>query len=192
MPSSSGYLDYPVPPPPPPLPVEKRWLWVAVLFTIGSLIAIAGSFVILAIFSTNDFKDYIDNDRILAVVEHECDRMTKTVDSITVSGTLRQQAAAIRAQDVAVEKMVKAVRAIDPDLLDSDEPTLQWVADWDQLVNLRSVFAAEVERGHDPEFEEPTDLDGDPILDRMDFASEPECVVPDALLDPYPEDVEGV
>lgn len=139
-----------------------------------------------------DAATYIDDPEILNVIADECDRMTRTVDGLTVSGSPHHQAVVIRKQNKAAQRMINAVLALDPDLLASDEPTLAWVADWEELLDVRSAFADQVESGAHPDLQEPTDADGNSILDRMDSASTPECVIPESLLDPYPVPVEEI
>ena len=173
--------------------MSPLWLVAAVGFVVSSLVV--ATFAVVMIVRSDawdDYATYIDNWDILDVVEPECDRMTDTVDGLIVTGSPKEQAAIIIKQNEAVERFVAAIREIDHDVLVADEPTIAWLSDWDQLINLRSVFAAEVGRGKQPELKLPNDSFGDPINERMDWASEPECVVPDALLDPYPKQVEEV
>lgn len=172
--------------------LSRWWLSAAVGFVVLGLVATSVAVVVIVRAASTDAASYIDDPDILAVVERECDRMTKTVDGLTVTGTLRQQAIVIAMQDDAVQRMIDAIRAIDPDLLAADKPTIEWTYDWEQLISVRSKYAVELLRGHIREMTEPRDADGNPILDRMDHASSPECVVPDALLDPYPKQVEEV
>lgn len=188
-----AFPHYPSPHEPTRSSLSPLWLVAAVGFVVGSLVVAAFAVVMIVRSDAwDDYATYIDNWDILDVVEPECDRMTDTVDGLIVTGSPKQQAAIIMKQNKAVERFVAAIREIDQDVLVADEPTIAWLADWDQLINLRSVFAAEVERGKQPELKLPTDSFGDPINERMDYASEPECVVPESLLDPYPQQVEDV
>ncbi|MGZ8704675.1 MAG: hypothetical protein ACXWYB_08415 [Aeromicrobium sp.] len=193
MPSGPEYPHYPIAHEPPPQSLSQLWLVAAIGFVVGSLIVATVAVVVI---SRADplaaFATYIDDPEILHVIEPECGRMTDTVESLIVTGTPKEQAAVIVKQNEAVERFVAAVREIDADVLATDEPTVGWLADWDVLVSLRSVYAAELERGNRPVLELPTDSVGDPINERMDWASEPECVVPDTLLDTDPEVVKGV
>lgn len=172
--------------------LSRWWLSAAVGFVVLGLVATSVAVVVIVRAASTDAASYIDDPDILAVVERECDRMTKTVDGLTVAGTLREQATVIAKQDDAVQRMIDAIRALDPDLLAADKPTIEWTYDWEQLITVRGKYAVELLRGRLREMAEPRDADGDPILDRMDHASSPECVVPDALLDPYPKQVEEV
>lgn len=193
VPSTPNFPHYPAPHEPNRVSLSPLWLVAAVGFVVSSLVV--ATFAVVTILRSSAWDDYatlIDNWDILDVVEVECEQMTDTVDDLIVTGMPTEQAAIIMKQNEAVERFVAAIREIDKDVLVADEPMIAWLADWDQLINLRSVFAAEVGRGKQPELKLPTDSYGDPINKRMDWASEPECVVPEALLDPYPEHVEVV
>jgi len=183
------FPHYPSPHEPVRLSLSPLWLVAVIGFAVGSLVV--ATFAVAVIFRSGRdvFATFIDDWRILEVVESECDRMTDTVEDLILTGTPRQQAAIIVKQNEAVERFVAAVREVDADVLAADEPTMAWLADWDQIISLRSVFAAELERGKHPVLKLPTDSVGDPINERMDWASGPECVVPDALLETDPEKV---
>lgn len=183
-----GYAAYRPPPPPPPLPLSPRWLLAAIGASALSLLLVFAAFIALVVFGSIDSRDFIENDSILQVVETECSTMTETVEGLAVRGSLEQQADTIDEQNQAIERMVRAVRALDPALLRSDLPTLEWTDDWELLIKVRSDYAEALRRGAEPDLAEPKDADGDPIIERMDFASSPECEVPMSLLDPYPED----
>lgn len=129
---------------------------------------------------------YLDDWEILEVVETECGRMTEKVDGLTVTGTPQEQAAIILKQNEIVAVMLEHIREIDEEILAADEPALGWLADWDELLESRKAYAADVSSGASPEFEVPLDADGDEIITRMDWASEPECYVPETLYDPQP------
>lgn len=193
VPSRPEFPHYPTAQQPKPLRLSRWWLVAAIGFVVGSLVVAMSAVVFIARSDVWDgYAAYIENWDILDVVEPACHRMTDSVDGLIVTGSPKQQAAIIIKQNEAVEHFVATVREIDPDVLIADAPTIEWLADWDQLVNLRSVFAAELERGKQPELKLPTDSFGDPINVRMDWASEPECTVPEALLDPYPQQVEDI
>lgn len=179
------YASFQPPPPPRRLPLSRGWFWLALTVSVGSLAATAVCGVLIAIWGAEDAPDLIENESIRRVIGAECDRMTKIVDGLQVAGTPRHQAAIIVQQDKAVQHMIDAVDALGHDLLKSDQPTEKWIADWVRLIALRDEFARQRALGREPEFQEPTDLDGRPILDRMAFAAD-NCQMPDALLDPYP------
>jgi hypothetical protein len=186
------YPHYPAPHEPARRRSGRGWLLAAVAFVVVAFLGIATALVLIVRSIEMIDATYIDDPEILTVIEHECDKMTKTVNSLTVTGSPHHQAVVIRKQNEAAQRMVDAVLALDPDLLASDEPTLAWTADWEQLIIARSQYADQVELGAQPDLREPTDADGNSILERMDWATDRECVVPDALLDPYPELVEDV
>lgn len=187
MSSNPGYPHLPGPHQPARRPLSPLWLVPAIGLIVVSLVA---SVIFVAALIRSELPDetatYLDDWDILEVVEVECIRMTTRIEDMTVTGTPDEQSAVILDQNEAVEAMLARVRKIDRDILAADEPAIAWLADWDKLLDARRDFAALVAQGKTTEFELPTDRVGDPIIDRMDWASEPECVVPDALLDPYP------
>ncbi|MDQ3155134.1 MAG: hypothetical protein M3Q98_00155 [Actinomycetota bacterium] len=193
MPTGPDYPHYPsAHEPPTRRSLSRLWLLAAFAFVVFGIAATATAFTVISRSSFWDLDTYIDEPEILTVVEHECDRMTKTVNGLTVTGSPHHQAEIIEKQNAAAQRMIDAVLALDPEVLAADKPTLAWAADWQQLLKARSAYADQVELGAEPDLEEPKDADGDSILDRMDWASEPECVIPEALLDPYPEFVEDI
>ena len=190
MPTGPEYPHYPsAHEPAPRRALSRLWLLAAFAFVAFGIVVTATAVTVISRSNVWDLDAYIDEPEILTVVEHECDRMTKRVNDLTVTGSPRHQAEIIKKQNDAAQHMIDAILALDPDLLASDKPTLAWTADWQQLLNARSAYADQVEFGAEPDLKEPKDANGESILDRMDWASQYACVVPEALLDPYPQQV---
>lgn len=193
VPSGPKFPHYPIAHEPAlQRPLSRLWLLAAFALVAIGIAATATAVTAISRSSFWDLDSYIDEPEILTVVELECERMTKRVNDLTVTGSPRHQAEIIKKQNDAAQRMIDAILALDPDLLASDKPTLAWTADWQQLLSARSAYADQVEFGAEPDLEEPKDADGVSILDRMDWASQYACVVPEALLDPYPEQVEDI
>ena len=131
----------------------------------------------------------IDNAALISVIERECRQMTTSVESLPIHGTPRRQAQTIARQNVAVEDMIDDIRSVGRDVLASDPPTDEWLADWGRLVQAREAYADEILDGSLPDLEIPTDDHGDEIYLRMDdvFFTESTCEVPEVLLNPYPD-----
>ena len=79
-------------------------------------------------------------------------------------------------------------------VLESDPPTLDWLADWERLLAARAAYAQLIVEGRTPTLDIPEDPDGDDIYFRMDdaFVQESTCEVPRVLLNPYPENASDV
>lgn len=159
---------------------------------IAAAVIIATSVVLIVKYgdSSFGFDTYIDDYEILDVIKPACDDMTEEVEDLTVTGTLAAQAKTIELQNKAVTRMLTTIRKLPTDLLIADEPTVSWLSDWESLLKARNTYVAELKSGHLPELEIPTDRDGYEVTERMDWASEPDCVVPEALLDPFPVEVD--
>lgn len=187
MPARPEYPYYPAPYQPVRRSLSRWWLAAATAFVVVGLVGAATAFVLVGRAIELVAANSINDRQILAVVEKECDRMTRTVDDLTVGGSPHHQAEVIKKQNKAAQRMIDAVLALDPKLLAADKPTLAWAADWQQLLNLRSAFADQVELGADPDLQEPKNADGDSVIARMNWASGSVCVIPETLLNPYPD-----
>jgi len=132
----------------------------------------------------------IDDPELISVIERECHQMTTSVESLPIHGTPRRQAQTIARQNVAIEDMVDDIRSVGQDTLASDPPTDEWLADWDRLVDAREAYAEEVLDGAFAQLKVPTDDRGADIDIRMDdvFLDSSTCMVPEVLLEPYPDD----
>ena len=183
-----GYADFQAPPPPPPLPLGRGWFWLAIASTVLSVAAAIVSSYLLAIWSDDDVKGFIDNDKILHVVRTECGRMTATVNGLPIGGSPHQVAGVIVQENAAVQTMLDAIGGLDSDLLRSDEPTEAWIADWETFLGVRAHLAHDLDRGNTPDLHAPTSADGESILPRMESASDGACPIPDRLLNPYPSE----
>jgi hypothetical protein len=178
----------------PPPPISPRWRWAPIVAV--ALVAIAGIGLIVAsiVIMGKDFPGIIEDDRIVSVIDRECDIMTETVKSMPITGSATQQAKIVTDQNQAITNMLTEIRKVDGDVLRADPPTIGWLEDWDTLVTAREAFAERLREGYDTDFRIPRDGHGDRIYERMDLVwlTEPVCLVPEELLEPYPADVSAV
>ena len=189
---SRGLPDYP---PPvnawefPPPPVSPRWKWAAIAAMAFGLVGGSTMLAVAISVESSGAPGLIDNAALISVIERECRQMTTSVESLPIHGTPRRQAQTIARQNVAVEDMIDDIRSVGRDVLASDPPTDEWLADWDRLVQAREAYADEILDGSLPDLEIPTDDHGDEIYLRMDdvFFTESTCEVPEVLLNPYPD-----
>ena len=170
--------------------MSRLWLIAAAILIAATIAAVIGALIVLTRIGDADFASRIDDSEVIEVLVPACDRMTVEVEDLTVTGTTQEQAAIIEEQNAAISRMLTTIRELPTATLARDEPTIKWLLDWDALLQERSVYAAELERGHLPELVIPVDPEGEFIIERMDDAGRPDCVVPDALLDPYPVEVD--
>ena len=190
---SRGLPDYP---PPhnawqfPPPPISPRWKWVAIATAALGLVAGSTMLVLAIALGSSGAPGLIDNTELISVIERECNQMTSKVESLPIHGTPRRQAQSITAQNVAIEDMVHDIRDVARDLLSSDPPSDEWLADWERLVDAREAYADEILGGSRTSLDIPTDERGKDIYLRMDdvFFTESTCEVPAVLLNPYPDD----
>ncbi len=132
----------------------------------------------------------IDDPDLISVIERECEQMTNSVEALPMHGTPRRQAQTIARQNVAVEDMVDDIRSVGSETLASDPPTNEWLADWDRLIDARESYATKILDGSFAQLDVPNDDRGNDIDLRMDdvFIGSSACEVPEALLNPYPDD----
>ena len=178
----------------PPPEVSRAWKWIAVLVGIGGLLAAGTLTTLLVVFATDDFAGFIEDEDLTDTISSQCVLMTLTVESLPITGSTPQQAAAITDQNRAVEIMVQAIRSAHPTKIREDDPAEQWLRDWERLVDARATYAEELLRDPGASLSVPTDADGNDITDRMDdvWLGESVCEVPDVLASPYTDAYSGV
>lgn len=183
-----GYADYRPPPPPPQPPVRRRWFWLALGLGLGSFIIMAVGLIALIVVGSTDSTDLIEDADILQVAKSECTNVRSSINHFPIEGSPDEQADAIDVQNQAIEQLVQKVRALDPVMLHADEPALAWTKDWERLIKARSEYAESLRMRSPIAMTQPTDGHGHSIIDRMDYASSPDCRIPKALFEPYPSD----
>jgi hypothetical protein len=172
----------------PPPPISKRWKWAAIAAMVAGLVGGTALIATVVVVGSNGVPGAIDNSRLLSVIQRECDRMTSTVESMPVAGPPLRRAQTIAEQDRAVRNMVDAIRGgVDGDVIRDDEPAVDWLRDWDRLVEARETYAERLVRGSTADLEIPQDAHGEDVDVRMDdvWIGDPACEVPQVLLDPY-------
>lgn len=174
----------------PPPPVDARWKWVAIGVSVVAAVIATGLVTVAVLVGADDYRGVIDDGDLTALIAEECQIMTTTVESMPVNGPPRRQARIIADQDEAVTTMVRRIRSQADDAIRLDQPAEAWLRDWEQLVAAREAYAGGILAGDEPDLRIPRDDDGDEIYLRMDdvWLNDPAaCVVPAALLFPYPD-----
>jgi hypothetical protein len=172
----------------PPPPVDRRWFWLALAASCLGLLVGVAALTTAVVVGSRDFPALIQDERVMRVIEDECDLMTDTVRSLPVRGTVHEQVTALNDQNRAVRIMLADIRRrVD---VGSDRPTEAWLRDWERLLRAREAYAAAVVDGRTTALRVPRDEDGERITRRMDdvWAQGTACEVPDVLLSPYPVD----
>lgn len=180
----------PLPPYPPaqdawrfaPPPVSRRWLWIAIGTSVASAVAVVGLIVVLIVAGGSDLPASIDEPEIIDAVDVGCNTLAAGVEPVSVDGLAVDRPARIEAQTSVVREVVASWRDLDADLRASDEPFDDWLDDWDRLIEARDAYVTELQNNPNALFEEP-EVDGEPIVDRMD-AVMTGCPVPETLLNP--------
>lgn len=175
----------------PPPPISRRWIWAPIIAVVVAAVLGAGLIVSGVLIGGKDFPSMIQDDEILSVISRECDIMTETVESMPITGTPVDQARAVQDQDKAIANMLAEIRSVDEDVRASDPPTNDWLDDWDTLIAAREAYAEQLRGGYEADLHIPRDANGDYIYERMDavWFDDKACEVPEALLNPYPEDI---
>ena len=178
----------------PPPPISRHWRWAPIIAVALAAIAAAGLIAASVMIMGKDFPGMIEDNRIVSVIDRECDIMTETVKSLPITGSATQQAKIVADQNQAMTNMLTEIRKLDDDVLRADPPTNAWLDDWDTLITARDAYAERLRDGYDTDFRIPRDAHGDRIYERMDFVwlNAPVCEVPEELLEPYPADVSAV
>jgi hypothetical protein len=111
------------------------------------------------VFSDRDIGTAIDSTVVRKRAEVACARMVQRIE-------------AGRSVDRSARAMVRQIRALGTDVLEKDKPTLQWLDDWDDLLDAHASGKPIPEMG-----------DGVRITRRMDDLVKDidHCAVPDAL-----------
>lgn len=166
----------------PPPPVSRRWLWVAIGSGAAATVAIVALVVSLVVAGSSDLQASIDDPEIIDAIDAGCDTLAAGVEPVSVDGLSVDRPGRIEAQTSVVREVVATWRDLDADLRASDIPFDDWLDDWDRLVEARDAYVVDLQSNPNALFEEP-EVDGEPIVDRMD-AVMTGCPVPETLLHP--------
>lgn len=164
---------------------DSRWrAWAARIAVVvaGALVAVA--LMELWAFANTDDPDLIESSAILRTAGVACATMRQSVADAAVarSAPRAQRVGAVNAQNDAVVDMLTQLRALGPALLDADQPTAQWIEDWERLVTARDAYARSLASGRPQTLTLPV-VDGRPLLDRLNDVGV-NCRVPLVLLAP--------
>ncbi|MGA9100822.1 hypothetical protein [Aeromicrobium sp.] len=169
----------------PPPPVSRLWLVAAIVGGVIGLTVLGGAFTYLGLNANRDIPGFIDDQNVLDVASRECELMTSTVEGLPMNGSADERREALADQNTAVMNMVERIREISSKVRASDQPLDAWLADWESLVSGRRTYIDQQRKGNsNKNFRVPRTSDGDPINERMDFAAQDICTVPDVLLRP--------
>ncbi|WP_229054207.1 hypothetical protein [Aeromicrobium sp. Leaf350] len=165
----------------PPPPVSRHWLWVAIGGGVVALVAIIAFFTSLVVTSASDLPASVDDPEILDAIDSGCSTLDQ-VRTIDVDSLDIDRVARIEAQTTIVRDVLAGWLELDADLRASDEPFDDWLDDWQRIVDARDAYVVDLQGNPDATFDEP-EVDGEPIVDRMD-AVMTGCSVPITLLSP--------
>ncbi|MEO5980994.1 MAG: hypothetical protein ABIQ13_01625 [Pedococcus sp.] len=159
-------------------------MWVARVAVVVAGVVVAVALMKLWTFANTDDPDVIENSVITRTVGVACATMRDSVASaaLPTSAPRNQRVGAVNAQNDAVVDMLTKVRSLGPTLLDADQPTSQWIEDWERLVTARDAYARSLAAGKPKPLALPV-VDGRPLLDRLNNVGV-NCRVPLALLAP--------
>jgi hypothetical protein len=163
-----------------------RWQhWVAVTSVIGALALVAVTFLGLWRYANHDRVEVVDQPVVVYTSNAACTVMRQTVHRLAPpsDASLPQRVKAIRAQNDAVELMVRQIRRVGLDQVNNDLPMPAWLSDWESLVRARESYAAALARRASGalSLKVPLDEDGQSIVSRMNDVGL-DCSVPAELL----------
>lgn len=165
--------------------MSRRWLPVAWIAGVVGVVVIVSAFVGIGVMGTRDAPGLIDDQSILRAIDQGCQEVRRTMDRRPVRGDQRSQAAAIRRQNLAAQRMLERVEARGAKRIDADRPTRQWVEDWQRLIDNRARVADGLLDGEVRDQAVPRDPDGRRLDRRMNAAAAAAgCVVPRQFVEP--------
>jgi hypothetical protein len=165
---------------------DQRWRhWVAVGSVIGGLALVTVTLLGLWRYAHQDRVEVVDQPVVVYTSNAACTVMRQTVHRLAPpsEAAIPERVTAIRAQNEAVGLMVDQIRGLGPDVVNSDLPMPEWLADWEALVRARETYAAALAKARSGtlSLEVPVDEEGQSIVGRMNDVGL-DCAVPAELL----------
>jgi hypothetical protein len=129
-------------------------------------------------YANADHLGILDDPVVSQAADDACRSLAAQVDATKVpSGSPPSELAkAIRAQDAAVQGLIRAMERLGHDRLSGDHPALAWLDDWHTLIQLREKYAHDLSAGLDPHLRLPT-VDAIPISRRMSEVADCQVVM---------------
>lgn len=124
-----------------------------------------------------------EDPAVIAAAQRGCARLEQGLAAIpapAIGAPPARQRAAMDAENAAVERVVRQMRALGSQRLADDPPALDWVGDWEALVAARERYATDLVAGRPATFDMPVTAEGWQVVDRIDHAV-PGCIVPERL-----------
>lgn len=164
----------------------ERWrVWAARISVVGAAVVVAVSLNWLWGYATADDPTLIDNPVVVRAVDGACAvmRQTTAAEALGIADPIGARVAAINAENLAVEQMVATIRDRVPEAtLGRDQPSLQWLQDWQLVVASRQQYARSLATGSPKPMVVPV-VAGKSLVDRLGSAGV-NCGVPRVLLAP--------
>lgn len=147
------------------------------------MLAFAGLVVVAVEAESDDAPALIDNGTVAAAVVDACTRMTTRLDAELASA---EPSRVLRWKAQQIDRFIRDVTRLDPQLRAGDEPLEDWLRDWRALSGALRDHADRIadEAGSPADFDLPTDPDGEDITVRMDEVAQTVCPVPETVTDP--------
>jgi len=138
---------------------------------VVSLVGFVGSLYLYAVASGDAHDAFsLDDDRIWEAARVGCVGVTQ---ALTEPGSDRQTR--ITSGNVAIEQLIVGVNALGHDRLAADEPSVDWLDDWERLAVARTAFGKSLVDGKTVSSLEIPEVDGHPITERMISVAPDEC-----------------
>ena len=183
MPTGMGALVDSVPRAPiGPPPRPSWWSRLSVGLSAGAVLSVIVCWVYaMTILTRQDDPQLIDDPSVVSKVESACAQMTASLAQPTAGGSIRaiSPASTIKAQNAAVLTMTSDIRSLGRSSLAQDQPTAEWLDNWDELVRVRANYADDLAASRTTTYIVPR-IGGVPVTFRINEISVA-CEVPPQL-----------
>jgi hypothetical protein len=164
----------------------EQWrVWAARVSVVAGAAVVVVSLNWLWGYANTDNPTMIEDPLIVRVANAACATMRDEAAAAAVgtAAPRAQRVGAINAQNDAVIELVATVRRfVDPGTLERDQPSEQWLEDWQRLVAVRDAYARSLAAGKPAPMVMPV-IDGQSLTDRLDNVGL-NCRVPLVILEP--------
>lgn len=163
----------------------EQWrAWAARIAVVVAAVLVFIALSRLWSFANTDDPDLVEESAIARTAASACATMRDSAAAAAVATTapLPQRVGAINAQNDAVIELVTTMNQLGQERLEADQPSAQWLEDWQRLVSVRDAYAVSLAAGKPAPMAIPT-IDGKSLVERLNNVGL-SCRVPLVLLAP--------
>jgi hypothetical protein len=163
----------------------EQWrVWAARIAVVVAAVVVFVALSKLWTFANQDDPAVVEQGSISRLATAACARMRESAvaSSVATTAPVPRRVGAINAQNDAVVELVTTMQTLGSARLEADQPTSQWLEDWQRLVAARDAYARSLASGKPKPLQLPT-IDGRPLVERLNNVGL-NCRVPLVLLAP--------